>query len=455
VWAYGYANVTLVLDNIPWSLPAPGTAALGSLGQKTPAQYPSWLYWSSKQMCIELTNRYGSNIVNQFRFRMGTEYNDAERFNGTLTQYLQMYDWCARGVRESLPNVPFGPFNGSGDFFGENNVFSVAGHCASGTNYATGNTGAPFAFAPTSLYFIPYLSGTNIVGASPLGAANSRKALWDAMTHDFQGLSPWKKEIHEFGILGSEVLKAGSTTETVFTWEPGARGTAQRFHTLVYLLQYGCTGIQHWDVDVSERFSNETSSIEMLTGLGWLYSIFDHFRGSNVPIYRQPVFNSSTDGTEFVSMVALPSNKVVVLVSAYNQWRNRHQTHQVTVLLPKSWFAGNNGRWSVGRNGQIAKLDQSTAFHDVVRGDLSAANLLYADYQNNPDIIAHVSFMAGARGDAYVMSNLSRYEGLIQDSLTLQPLANAHGSLTDYDTTHYVLTLPILPTPSVWAVVFQ
>jgi hypothetical protein len=215
----------------------------------------------------------------------------------------------------------------------------------------------------------------------------------------------------------------------------------------VYLLQYGCRRIQHWDVDVSERFSNGTSSIEMLTGLGWLYSIFDHFRGSNVPIYRQPVFNSSTNGTEFVSMVALPSNKVVVLVSAYNQWRNRHQTHQVTMLLPKNWFAG--------RNGQIAKLDRETAFHDVVRADLSAANLLHTDYQNNPDIIAHVCFMAGARGDTYVMSNLGRYEGLIQNSLTLRPLTAADGSLTDYDTTRYVLTLSNLPIPSVWAIVFQ
>ncbi len=451
VSTYGYSNITLVLDNIPWSLPAPGTAALGSLGQKTPAQYPSWLYWSSKQMCIELTNRYGRDIVNQFRFRMGTEYNNGKRFNGTLAQYLQMYDWCARGVRESLPNAAFGPFNGSGDrtsdFFENDNVFSVAGHCANGTSYATGGTGAPFAFAPTSLYFVPHLNGTNIVGASPLDAANARKALWDAITHDFPGLPPWKKEIHEFGVLGSEVFKAGSTTETVFTWEPGARGTAQRFHTLVYLLQYGCRLAQHWDVDVSELFSNGTSSTEMLTGLGWLYSIFDHFRGSNVRIYRQDVSNSSTNGTEFVSMVALPSNKVVVLVSAYNQWRHRHRTHQVTVLLPKIWFAG--------RNGQIAKLDRTTAFHDVVRADLSAANLLYADYQNNADVTAHVCFMAGARGDTYVMNNLGRYERLIQNSLTLRPLTPADGSLTDYDTTRYALTLPNLPTPSVWAIVFQ
>jgi len=146
-------------------------------------------------------------------------------------------------------------------------------------------------------------------------------------------------------------------------------------------------------------------------------------------------------------MVALPSNKVVVLVSAYNQWRNRHRTHQVTVLLPKNWFAG--------RNGQIAKLDRNTAFHDVVRADLSAANLLYTDYQNNPDIIAHVCFMAGARGYTYVMSNQGRYERLIQNSLTLRPLTAADGSLTDYDATRYVLTLPNLPTPSVWAIVFQ
>lgn len=447
VSTYGYANLTLVLDNIPWSLPAPGTAALGPLGQKTPAQYPSWLYWSSKQMCIELTNRYGSNVVNKFGFRMGTEYNDEERFNGTLTQYLQMHDWCARGVSESLPNAPFGPFNGSGDFFEEDNLFRVASHCANETNYAIGGTRAPFGFASTSLYFIPHFSGTNLVGASPRDVVNSRKALWDAITHDFPGLSPWKKEIHEFGVLGSEVLKRGSNTETVFTWEPGARGAAQRFHTLVYLLQHGCTRVQHWDVDVSEKISNATSSVEMLTGLGWLYSIFDHFRGSSVRIYRQAVLNSSRNGTEFVSMVALPSNKVVILVSAYNQWRNRHQTHRVSMLLPKKWFAG--------RRGQIAKLDRNTAFHDVVRADLAAANLLYTDYQNNPDITAHVFFMSGARGDIYVMSNLGRYERLIQDSLTLRPLTVADASLTDYDTTRYVLTLPNLPTPSVWAVVFQ
>jgi hypothetical protein len=205
--------------------------------------------------------------------------------------------------------------------------------------------------------------------------------------------------------------------------------------------------VQHWDVDVSEKISNATSSVEMLTGLGWLYSIFDHFRGSSVRIYRQAVLNSSRNGTEFVSMVALPSNKVVILVSAYNQWRNRHQTHRVSMLLPKKWFAG--------RRGQIAKLDRNTAFHDVVRADLAAANLLYTDYQNNPDITAHVFFMSGARGDIYVMSNLGRYERLIQDSLTLRPLTVADASLTDFDTTRYVLTLPNLPTPSVWAVVFQ
>ena len=326
----------------------------------------------------------------------------------------------ARVVSEkAFPMYLFGPFNGSGDFFEKDNVFPVAGHCANGTNYATGGIGAPFAFASTSLYFIPHLSGTNIVGASPLDAANARKALWDAITHDFPGLSPWKKEIHEFGVLGSEVLKAGSTTETIFTSEPGARGTAQRFHTLVYLLQYGCRRTQHWDVDVSERFSNGTSSIEMLTGLGWLYSIFDHFRGSDVPIYRQAVFNSSTNSTEFVSMVALLSNKVVVLVSAYNQWRNRHRPHQVTVLLPKNWFHGTNG--------QIAKLDRTTAFHDVARANLSAAGLLYPDYQNNPDIIAQVGTMAGVPGNNYIMNNLSHYQGVIQNSLTLRPLTARTG----------------------------
>lgn len=453
VWTYGYANVTLVLDNIPWSLPVPGTAALGSLGQKTPAQYPSWLRWMSKQMCIELINRYGSNIVNQFGFRMGTEYNDEARFNGTLTQYLQMHDYCALGVRESLPNASFGPFNGAGDLFEEDNVYSVAGHCANGTNYATGGTGAPFSFASTSLYFIPHISGTgDIVGASPLDAANARKALWDAITQNFPGLPSWKKEIQEFGVLGSEVLKVGSNTETVFTWEPGARGAAQRFHTLVYLLQYGCTRIQHWDVDVSEKISNTFTSVEMLTGLGWLYSIFDHYRDPNRPIYRQTVFNSSTNGTEFASMVApafQSPQEAVVLVSAYNKWRSRHQGHQVTVLLPKNWFQGTNAR--------IAKLDRTTSFHDLVRADLSAANLLYPDYQTNPDIIAHVSFMAGNPGPGgdYVISNLARYQDIIQSSLTLRPLTAADGSLTEYDAMRYVLTLPNLPTPSVWAIVFQ
>jgi len=445
VWTSGYTNITLVLDNVPWGMPSPGTATQGIFGQKTPAQYPSWLYWGSKQMCIELTNRYGSSVVNQFRFRMGTEYNNEDRFNGTLTQYLQMHDWCGRGIKESLPNALFGPFNGSGDFFEEDNLYPVAGHCTNGTNYATRGIGAPFAFAPTSLYFVPRLNGTNIVGASPLDAANARKTLWDAISNDFPSLAGWTREIHEFGIVGSEVLKAGSTNEFIATSEPGARGTAQRFHTLVYLLQYGCRRAQHWSV--SEYLRNGTSSVEMLNGEGWLYSIFDHYRGSAVPIYRQTVFNSSTNSTEFVSMVALLPDKVVVLVSAYNQWRNRHSLHQVTVLLPKNWFHGTNG--------QIAKLDRTTAFHDVARANLSAAGLLLPDYQNNPDIIAEVGTMAGIPGRNYILNNLSYYQGVIQSSLTLRPLTGADGSLTDYDSTRYVLTLPNLPTPSVWAIVFD
>ena len=53
--------------------------------------------------------------------------------------------------------------------------------------------------------------------------------------------------------------------------------------------------------------------------------------------------------------------------------------------------------------------------------------------------------MAGARGDTYVMNNLGRYEGLIQDSLTLRPLTATDGSLTDYDATRYVLLCRIFP----------
>jgi hypothetical protein len=63
--------------------------------------------------------------------------------------------------------------------------------------------------------------------------------------------------------------------------------------------------------------------------------------------------------------------------------------------------------------------------------------------------------MAGVPGRNYILNNLSYYQGVIQSSLTLRPLTGADGSLTDYDSTRYVLTLPNLPTPSVWAIVFD
>jgi hypothetical protein len=91
----------------------------------------------------------------------------------------------------------------------------------------------------------------------------------------------------------------------------------------------------------------------------------------------------------------------------------------------------------------------------VARANLSAAGLLLPDYQNNPDIIAEVGTMAGIPGRNYILNNLSYYQGVIQSSLTLRPLTGADGSLTDYDSTRYVLTLPNLPTPSVWAIVFD
>lgn len=451
----GYRDITFVFDNIPWCMPTPGTAAVGKYGQKTPAQYTTWWWLAANRMCSQLVSRYGRSVAEQFSFRVGTEWHNEDRFNGTLEQYLRMYDNLALGVRSVLPNANFGPFNAGGQFRGpgapyseEDNGYYIAKHCATEVNYADSSViGSPFNFAGTSYYFGVAIRHGAVV-CDPKDGADFRQQYWDSLATDFPQLDNWggwSGEVHEFSISGSEVPKIVppvSGDPNVETDEPGARGGAEYFQMITWLRAAGCGRISHWDV--AEKIS---ATHYLLNSQGWLYMLFDAYRGGDA--FQRTVTASTTNDTRFVSVAMRKSNKLMVLVSAFNARRDLHATHQVSVDLPKEWFA------SMGTiEANMVKMDRSTFVYDIIRADLATNSLLLPDYAANPDIIADVNAMGGSSGKTYVLNHIADYENKIVDSLKLKPMTPADGSLTDQGTT-YRLTIPALPCPGVWAVEFQ
>jgi len=85
------------------------------------------------------------------------------------------------------------------------------------------------------------------------------------------------REVQEYGILGDE--------QGLATDEPGARGAAWRFHTMMLLRhQAHIERLFHWPVFESVRAGAQTQGPHLLTGAGWLYAVLEHATGSDATL---------------------------------------------------------------------------------------------------------------------------------------------------------------------------
>ena len=104
-----------------------------------PDDYNKWreLIYQWAKHCVE---RYGKKEVENWWWEVWNEPN-IPYWQGTLEEYLKLYDYAADGLRKALPTARIGgcDITGGGSKF----LASFIKHCLSDTNYATGKIGSP------------------------------------------------------------------------------------------------------------------------------------------------------------------------------------------------------------------------------------------------------------------------------------------------------------------------
>ena len=156
----------LVLDNVPHALAPDGAGTGSTYGQNlAPTDFKEWEDFI-EAFCRELADRYGAERAAAWRFRIGTEADNPNHWErrapDSLEKYLKTYDHAAAAIKRVFPDARIGPSNFNSMFAGEFhrsvNPKAVMKHFATGTNYATGETGSPIDFLPISFYGL-YQSG--------------------------------------------------------------------------------------------------------------------------------------------------------------------------------------------------------------------------------------------------------------------------------------------------------
>ncbi len=140
----------IVLDNVPWEMSLP--KVVDTYGNsKPPTDYNLWRQYINAFLNT-LVNEFGMAEVKTWRFRVATEPNyTPDHWRGTKEDYFKHYDITVDEVLKVIPDAIIGPGNmlteGSATYSTE-----LIDHCATGTNYATGQKGTKMSFFCISYY---------------------------------------------------------------------------------------------------------------------------------------------------------------------------------------------------------------------------------------------------------------------------------------------------------------
>ncbi len=402
----GYTDLTLVLDNVPWCFPAkPGIRA--SYGQGVaPRDEAEWGEFV-RALCREVIAIMGPEAANRLRFRVGTENNGKERFDGTQEQYLRHYEASARAVKSVLPGAKVGPFNISGISEGGVARHNINAYLLAESAVARG---LPYGWVSYSRYFRP--------GEDPEWHARTCREVWEEFERRAPSLKGVSREIHEFG-----VAPWGEVAKGVFpSAEPGANGAALTCQMMWRLRSAGINRLWHWLL--AERIRDGKNEMPLLTGgLAWVLSVLEHMAGGDAFLI-EPETRPPGDG-KFLAAVAVRGDRTLLMISAYHPDIAEHTPATVGFRLPARLLPS-----AGGERLRATWLTRETSPYDVIRGDLAAAGLLAADFVQRPDRLGNVKQMAEDRkGAALVAAQLPKYRQMWVDSLTLKPLDPALGTV--------------------------
>jgi len=334
-------NMLIVLDNVPYCFVKNSANELYGqvMGPDDPKEYGVFI----RDLCKEIVRKYGRKTAEKLRFRIGTEPDLIDHWKDSTEKYCQMYDYATAAIREVLPKAHVGPGNFLSKMNGRQmDAMDVMKHLATGKNYATGKIGSPVDFLAISHYYSP--SGP--VFAERKTEADKRMLL-DVDSHEdirvsayklksYRALSPRFKdvslEIHEFGVLSSELYKESR----IFKANAGVREAAWVHQAYITALDEGFSDIFFWrGIDYSCGKDKP-----VLHGSGWLRSMLDLGEGGEWYILDRVL--ATKNESSAMALVSVKKDAAYIFSSVYNLYRKNDADEVFSIELDRSLlpFAG-------------------------------------------------------------------------------------------------------------------
>ncbi|ANW97443.1 hypothetical protein AXE80_06045 [Wenyingzhuangia fucanilytica] len=269
----------IVLDNVPWEMS--GERIEDTYGNSKPANdYGIWRQYINAFLQT-LINEFGMHEVKTWRFRVATEPNyTPSHWRGTRDEYFKHYDITVDEVLKVIPDAIIGP----GNLLTENVAewtTDIIDHCATGTNYATGETGTRMNFFCLSYY---EKIDQNTVRFHEVVEP------YRAKLNSYPQFSDIPFDIQEFGMLRDENSVRGislnDATELGASW----------YATIADLAyQYRITEIYDWGQEVEgsdlrQARNNVTKMLQKMEG-GNRVEAIDNVNGYNgvIPVVKGDV----------------------------------------------------------------------------------------------------------------------------------------------------------------------
>jgi hypothetical protein len=387
---YRPAHITLVLENVPWDLEAPGRRAPeeGTWGRRSP---PANLdEWSQviRQFASDLKALLGSTTAETMHFETGVEYDERASFNASALQFFRFYEATDRALHSILPAATLNP----GEFTG-------FGICTPRQSDCVYDTASFINFArqqhlhirdlPRSLH--SFLDRPATVWPS----AAAKRALVS-----YHRLPSVVAEIHQFGVLDEPFGRGASDCAAIqANWE---------FQVLMRLwASLKPRRVFHWGC-----FVTVGKKLALLNGAGFLRLVLDQYLGRRAHLLS-PIGKESAGGAraEVMAIALVSGDKSAVLLSSFSI-EPAGAPREVILDLPPPLP-------SVGRLQKIIRYRQSANVFVQIRADLAQDGNLKQEFADCRSCLAPPIQMArdANRARAMLLRNSQRYVAAIKDSL--------------------------------------
>jgi hypothetical protein len=402
----GYRDITLVLDNVPYCFPSePKIATFGQIAPpRDPAEWKAFV----REVAREVLGIVGSSGASRLRFRVGSECNGRERFDGSQAQYERHYQDTAAAIREIMPDVPVSFYNISRvnvRSIPSQNVdsFALARSCFARTPQV------PVDFIAFSRYYWQQ--------DDPEQVGQQCRAVWDEFGSLVPELRGASREVQEFGIATWQMTAHGQIARS----EPGALGAAQLLQMLFCLREARVNRVWHWSVLDTQIRDHAGVRRSLPTGQAWVYSVLEHMADGDAFLLRGV---DSEGGIKRMAVGSWKVDSVILAISAYHPDGTARPSETVEFQLPPSGFGFKT------RTTRIARLNGSNCVHSMARDDLATHGMLAGVFTSHPEFLGTVREMAASReGEVLIAQNESKYLDAWVRSLTLQPFTSQDGAI--------------------------